>query len=194
MRVVLIRHGLTRWNEHKRIQGQTDTSLSDAGRAQVSRWRLPAQLQSQRWYVSPLRRARQTADLLGCPAACVEPRLIEMHWGAWEGASLPELRSRLGDRLRDEERRGLDFRPPGGESPRDVQHRVLRWCAELSGVAGEVVAVTHKGVIRAVYAAAVEWDMRHPPVHELQWQSGHIFRVHRDGRVSVSALNVSLRG
>ncbi|MDH3714128.1 MAG: histidine phosphatase family protein [Gammaproteobacteria bacterium] len=191
-RVAFIRHGLTRWNLQQRIQGRTDTPLSDTGRKQVGTWQLPIQLQAWSWFVSPLQRARQTAELLGGTLASVEPRLTEMHWGEWEGELSAELRARLGDAVLVNEARGLDFRPPGGESPRDVQGRVLEWCAELARNDGDVIAVTHKGVIRAVYAAASGWDMRSAPAQTMQWQCAHIFHVNRDGQVSVHALNVSL--
>jgi probable phosphoglycerate mutase len=192
-RIAFIRHGTTDWNLHKRIQGRTDTPLSNAGRQQVGAWQLPVQLRPWTWYVSPLQRARQTAELLGCTRASVEPRLSEMHWGEWEGELSAELRSRLGDTLLADEACGLDFRPPGGESPREVQERVLEWCGELSHDAGDGIAVTHKGVIRAVYAAASGWDMRAPPAQALLWQCAHIFHVDRDGQVSIDDLNVSLR-
>ncbi len=193
MRIAFLRHGPTQWNRCKRIQGRTDVPLSDAGREQVRHWRLPAQLQPRIWYVSPLRRARETAELLGCTSACIEPRLIEMHWGDWEGELPAALRARLGDRLLVNEARGLDFRPPNGESPRDVQQRVLEWCGELSDSDDEAVAVTHKGVIRAIYAAATDWDMHAPPLHTLRWECAHVFDVKRGGRVSVRALNLTLR-
>ena len=50
--------------------------------------------------------------------------------------------------MSENEAAGLDFRPAGGESPRDVQDRLLPW---LAGLRGPTVAVTHKGVIRALY-------------------------------------------
>ncbi len=193
MRVAFIRHGLTQWNRNARIQGRTDIPLNDEGREQVRGWRLPVQMQSAEWYVSPLRRARETAELLGCSAAALEPRLVEMDWGDWEGESLRALRAQLGEAMAANERRGLDFRPPGGESIRDVQERVLQWCADVAAADDDAIAVTHKGVIRAVYAAAVGWDMREPPAHALDWQCAHVFQARHDGRLSVDALNVNLR-
>ena len=69
-------------------------------------------------------RAMDTARLLGLDPK-PEPRLIEMAWGEWEGKSLEDLRAELRRRRwRRTRRRGLDFRPPGGESPRDVQERL----------------------------------------------------------------------
>ena len=73
----------------------------------------------------------ETAVLLGLNPQ-PEPRLIEMAWGAWEGRRLSELRAELGDLMRENEERGLDFRPPDGESPRDVQNRVRPLLAEIA--------------------------------------------------------------
>ena len=61
-----------------------------------------------------------------------EPRLVEMAWGEWEGRRLADLRAELGDAMIENEARGLDFRPPGGESPRDVQERLKPLLACLS--------------------------------------------------------------
>jgi probable phosphoglycerate mutase len=122
--LLLIRHGATPWNASGRMQGRADIGLSAAGRAEVARWRLPKGGQAARWLVSPLRRARETAALLGAPATLVAARLIEMDWGAWEGLSAVELRRTAAGELAREEARGLDLRPPGGESPRELMARL----------------------------------------------------------------------
>jgi probable phosphoglycerate mutase len=135
---------------------------------------------------SPLKRCVQTAALLGAPDAPREPRLIEMDWGDWEGQTIASLRERLGDEMRENEARGLDFRPPNGESPREVLLRVRTWLRE---VATPTLAVTHRGVIRAVLAQATGWDMRGRPPFKLDWSAAHVFLVH-DGEPSVERLNV----
>ena len=122
MRICLIRHGPTAWNEGGRIQGRADIALSAAGRAEVRGWRLPAGFAGARWLTSPLRRARETAALLP-GSGVVEPRLVEMDWGAWEGWRGAELRAKAPAELAANEALGLDFRPPGGESPREVGAR-----------------------------------------------------------------------
>ena len=43
----------------------------------------------------------------------------------------------------------IDLKAPGGESPREVQTRLRPLLAEFGG-GGNILAVTHKGVIRAV--------------------------------------------
>ena len=190
--LVVLRHGPTDWNEAGRIQGRSDRALSEAGRALVTRWRLPDGLESWSWFVSPLGRARETAALLGHQDATVEAALIEMHWGAWEGRQLDQLRARDPDAMADNEARGLDFRPSGGESPRDVQRRLLPWLARLAEAGRPSVAVCHKGVIRALYALASGWDLRGKAPEKLRDNCAHRFAVADSGRVTVDRLNIPL--
>jgi len=192
-RIALIRHGVTEWNEQGRIQGHTDTALSDAGRAAVRSWRLPSEIGTCSWAASPLSRARETARILGAPDdLTIEPRLAEMRWGDWEGRTLDALRAELGVAMQENESRGLDFRPPGGESPRDVQARVLTWLRERACTSGTTVAVTHKGVIRAIFALATDWDMTGKPAERLSWSAAHLFSLGSDGLPAVERLNLSL--
>ena len=145
------------------MQGRADLPLSSAGRAQVLRWRLPEAWAETRWLSSPLRRATDTAALLTDGPVDIEPRLIEMDWGAFEGRTLADLRAGMPEAMAANETRGLDFRPPGGESPREVRTRLAALIAELAAEPGDVVCVTHKGVIRAALSLATGWDMRAKP-------------------------------
>ncbi|MFQ5984175.1 MAG: histidine phosphatase family protein [Alphaproteobacteria bacterium] len=190
--LALLRHGATVWNEEGRIQGRRDGPLSQRGRAVVIAWRLPRELQGAKWFASPLLRACETARLLGVGAVAVDPRLVEMDWGRWEGRRLTELRETLGPGLAANEARGLDFRPDGGESPRDVQSRLRPWLTEVAAGARTTAAVTHKGVIRAVFALATDWDMTDKPPVRLDWASVHLFTVAGDGKPTVAQLNMSV--
>jgi probable phosphoglycerate mutase len=195
--LVLIRHGPTAWNAESRLQGQSDTPLSPEGRDAVRRWRLPAELDGGdwTWLTSPLHRARETVALLrpdAMPAARPEPALMEMRWGAWEGRLLEELRAEGGAAMRDSEARGLDFRPPGGESPRDVAARMAPLLAAVAAAGSPTVAVCHKGVIRAVYATAAGWDMTGQPPEQLRDACAHRFLLDRAGAPRVARLNIPL--
>ncbi|HET6521060.1 MAG TPA: histidine phosphatase family protein [Geminicoccaceae bacterium] len=184
--VAFIRHGLTAWSEAGRIQGRVDLPLSPAGREQVSGWRLPAALAGARWLTSPLRRARETAALLGAADATVEPGLIEAAWGAYEGWTLGQLRALDPDGMAAGEARGLDFRPPGGgESPREVRERLRRVLDGLVGTAGPVVLVCHKGVIRAALSLATGWDFLGKPPVRLAPDSALAATLHGDGRLEL---------
>lgn len=190
--VGLIRHGPTEWNDAGRIQGQTDVPLSAAGRRVVATWKLPRRLLPAQWISSPLKRALETAALMGCGDPIIEPKLMEMNWGEWEGMTLAQLRSEFGAAMGTNEARGLDFNPVGGESPRQVRRRVATWLSSVADGQQSRIAVTHKGVIRAAISLATQWDMTHSPPFPLRRDCVQIFRVNAQGTVAIYATNVSL--
>lgn len=189
--LALLRHGRTEWNAAGRLQGRQDIALSAEGQAALAGRRLPAMLADARWHVSPLRRARETAALLGCDDA-VEPALIEMDFGEFEGRRLAELRAELGADLARNEARGLDFTPPGGESPRMVQARLQPWLAAIAAEGGKHVAVSHKAVIRSVLSLAYDWPMLDKPPVKLDWTCLHLFTLDAGGRPRPRQMNLPL--
>lgn len=186
--LALIRHMPTVWNKEGRLQGQRDTPLDPDA---IPAWRLPPELAGFRFLSSPLCRARETALRLGV-APQIDRRLIEMSWGEWEGYTLPDLRDRFRGTLDELEAQGLDFRTPGGESPRDVQNRVRPLLAEIAASGAPTAAVTHKGVIRPIFALATGWDMLGKQPHRLSWSAAHLFRLDHGGHPAVERLNLPL--
>jgi broad specificity phosphatase PhoE len=190
--LALIRHGATDWSAAGLMQGRADRPLSEAGRAEVACWRLPPELDGFDWATSPLARARETASILLGREVPSETCLIEADWGAWEGKSLADLRAADAEAMRVNETRGLDFRPPGGESPRDVQARLRPWLAVLARAGRPTAAVTHKGVIRAMLGLATGWDFLGKPPARLRWDAVHLFLLAPDGAPQVERLNIPL--
>jgi len=189
----ILRHAATAWNEQRRLQGMTDTPLSPAGEASARSWRLPAPADRWRRVCSPLRRARRTAELVQPAAAlAVDSRLREMSFGIWEGCTVAELRAVHGEAFAAAERLGLDFHPPGGESPRMAMLRMGGWAAEIAAQGAPVLAVSHKAAIRALLALATGWDMTGRPPVKFDWRCLHFFAVHRDGRVTINRPNVAM--
>ena len=92
MRLILLRHGETRWNAEQRLQGQDNSELSERGVRQArqftpyARALLPAQVIS-----SDLGRTRETARIIGYPDAPSDPRLRELDMGEWTGRVKQEL-------------------------------------------------------------------------------------------------------
>lgn len=189
--LALLRHGPTAWTREHRLQGRVDMPLDQAGRETVSGWRLPSDVRDSLWVTSPLMRCVDTAALLRLDAS-VDPRLIEMDWGLWEGRTLAELRANRAQAIDAMEARGLDLQPPGGESPRAVQERLKPFLEEIARRGKPMGAVTHKGVIRALLALALGWDMREPAPVKLAWDAVHLFQFERDETPRVERLNVSI--
>lgn len=193
MIVALIRHASTAWNEQGRMQGRCDIPLSEGGRAQARAWRVPAELtRHAAWVSSPLSRAVETAEILAGRTVTRESALTEMDWGNWEGQKLDELRAIDADAYARNEACGLDFRPPGGESPREVLARLQPWLERVGASSLPVVAVTHLGVLRVMLAAATGWDMTGKPPLRLASGAAHRFAIDRRGCVTIDACNIPL--
>jgi len=189
----IMRHAPTGWNAEGRLQGSTDIPLSPAGEAAAKSWRLPAPADRWRRMCSPLQRARQTAELVQPPApVTVESRLREMSFGVWEGKSVAQLRAEGGETFAAAERLGLDFHPPGGESPRLAMARIADWAREIASSGEPLVAVSHKAAIRALLALATGWDMTGRQPVKLDWKCLHFFTAHGDGKVTLDRPNVPL--
>lgn len=191
IRLALLRHGATEWNADGRLQGRTDIPLSSAGQEQFADRCLPQAYGSRVWYCSPLQRACQTAAALGLRPVIV-PALIEMNWGDYEGHTIAELQASHGPAFAANEDRGLDLQPPGGESPRQVQARLLPWLQNLAATGHDAGAVTHKGVIRAILALAFDWPMLGKPPVKLDWRCLQEFRITDAGRPELLAANIPL--
>jgi len=193
IRLALIRHGPTDWNAEKRLQGRIDTHLSLAGRARVSGYRVPPAMMSFQRYCSPMVRAQETAQILfGDGPWATAPELTEISYGDWEGHILSDLRQELGEEMRLNEARGLDFCAPGGESPRMVQARLAPLLHRWAQAGEDVLAITHKGVIRAIYAWAAGWDMTGKIPDRLHWDAVHLFTLDAKGVPHIMQLNTPL--
>lgn len=113
------------------------------------------------WLVTPLRRARRTAEALMAlgtgrgPVPEVEPGLVEQHFGAWQGLGHDALAGDAG--AAEFWRDPAAARPPGGESFLDLAARVAEALARRSRrhAGRDVVAVCHAGPVRAALAHAL---------------------------------------
>ncbi|MDQ6716059.1 MAG: histidine phosphatase family protein [Actinomycetota bacterium] len=96
-RLVLLRHGETDWSRTGRHTGLTDVPLTDDGEVAARRaGTLLSGWTFVRVLVSPLERARRTAELAGLAGIELDARLVEWDYGGYEGLTTPEIRSRLG--------------------------------------------------------------------------------------------------
>ena len=191
--IVALRHAPTAWNRDRRLQGRTDVALDEEGVAVAARWRIEPDWAGYRILSSPLQRARMTAAILFPDAEIgVDRRLIEMDFGTWEGKRLSELRADPTEDAAAREAQGLDFKAPEGETPREVQDRIRPLLARLAELERPTVLVTHKAVIRALYASASGWTMIGKPPAKLRPHCAQLFRLGADGAPVVARMNVSL--
>lgn len=127
-RVVLLRHGVTDWNDGGRFQGHADIALNDTGRAQAAAaGEVLAGLGIARAFASDLSRADETARIVAgrCGIGiATDPRLREVDVGSWSGLTIEEA-GRLEPDFWPALREGRDFRrSAGGETATEAGRRV----------------------------------------------------------------------
>jgi probable phosphoglycerate mutase len=195
MKLALLRHGPTDWNAQKRIQGSVDTPLSAEGIALMSGLLVPEEFSMAQRYCSPKLRARQTAACLGLTDLIIDARLAEQNWGDWEGLTRGEMLARDGEDAFEKagSNRGLEFRPPKGESTGEVHARVASFFEEVGAKGQDAIAVCHAGILRAAYALATNWDLSAPYPSELDLKAVLVLNLTADGTPSLAALNLPLR-
>lgn len=159
IRLALLRHGHTEWNRAGRIQGRSDIPLDADARAGLGVLRLPPPWDRAELWSSPLSRASETARLVAGRDPRTAPELTEMNWGDWEGLKGTDLLAAPESGFRHIEDWGWDYRPPGGESPREVWARLRPW---VSALRNDAVAVCHIGIMRVLLARAHGWDFSGP--------------------------------
>ncbi len=191
----LMRHGAIETGQEKRFVGQIDLPLSPEGRKQSEQQgRFLMDIPFSQVWCSDLIRAQETAAIV-CqgrnPAIQSALELREIHLGRWEGMPMSLLREQFPDVW---QARGQDighFRPPEAESFADLQQRAVPFIRQIaSQSAGNILIVTHAGVIRVLICEVLEMPL------------SHLFRIHLDyggltlikdinGRSQVMGVNLS---
>lgn len=140
--IYLIRHGQTEKNRQHVLLGRSDVPLNETGIAQA---RAAAEslkaVRFDRVFTSPLQRAVQTARLIApYSEPVVEPRLIEMDYGPYEGADLTHLPPEILHFFSDFANHSA---PEGMEQLSSVVDRVGAFLEELRALDGNILLSAH---------------------------------------------------
>jgi len=156
LRLYLVRHGESAWNQRRVYTGQQDVPLSELGARQAAQ--LAEHLAATPFaeiYASPLQRAYDTAlPLARLQRNEITPdaRLAEIHHGAWEGNSTSEVRAQFAQEYLAWRTQPHTARMPEGESLEDVARRVQAFLQEVlvAHQEGNILIVTHDAVLRVI--------------------------------------------
>ena len=190
----LLRHGQTEHTPERRYSGRNELPLSATGRAEAEAAAVrAAQLGIEVVVSSPLRRTRQTAEIVAAELRLpveVDDDLAELDFGDLEGLTLDEalaahplaVRRFMAD---------VTVPAPGGESVADVSTRVARARRRvLDRHAGRtVLLVSHVTPIKLVLAAGL--GVTDDVVHRVFLEAASLSTVawSSDGRTSVRLVN-----
>jgi broad specificity phosphatase PhoE len=172
LELVLARHGQSHGNLDRSLG--PDTDLTDLGRQQARRlrdWLFDREYRFTALYASPLRRARQTAEIVN---ACYGlPIVLDPDLREAEVPYLDVLPLR-GMPL------GSEAPPPFVEAYEQMRERVVRATTRIltESANGQVLVVAHSGtlgtmlrIILGTHALLVRTEMT--SIHCLRWQDGH---------------------
>ncbi|XP_024390930.1 probable 2-carboxy-D-arabinitol-1-phosphatase isoform X2 [Physcomitrium patens] len=159
--VVLVRHGLSSWNEEGRVQGSSDKSvLSDVGKLQAIRVRDSlSQLDFDRCFASPITRAKTSAELIWegreKPLVYLDT-LREANLHFLEGMLNSEAREQYPELFRSWREDPLNFNVNGVYPVVELWAKAkLAWEEILSAPGERLLVVTHKSILRAMLCTAL---------------------------------------
>ena len=177
-RILALRHGESEWNASGRWQGQEDPPLTETGLLQAVAAAEQLGTFDAVW-ASTLQRAAHTAAVIaehiGVGPVQLHPGLMEAAFGPWQGLTVAEIEAGWPGYLAEQRR------PEGAEEPEAVVARAVQACNDIAMASpgGEVLVVTHAGLIRTLCHVLGHLEVRFPNL------SGTWLIVHPDGRVAI---------
>lgn len=176
-KIWLIRHGKTKGNLERRYVGRTDEELLPSTAEQLKGYDVPL---AEKVYVSPMKRCRQTAEILFSQAVQIEiPAYRECDFGDYEYCNYEELKDlppyqKFLDTLG---KSGF----PKGESRKEFQGRCLKGFEEMIALEREntkdIFMVVHGGTIMAVLDRII---LPHKDYYDWQIENGRGFIIAYD--------------
>ena len=131
-KLVLVRHGESKWNKLGLWQGWTDIDLTDNGIEQAKAvGREVRNIHFDNAYSSPLVRASKTLEeilkVLGQRDLPVieDHAITEKHYGIYAGKNKWQVKEEVGEEEFQKLRRGWDYPTPEGESMKQVYERLI---------------------------------------------------------------------
>lgn len=161
MKIYIIRHGESQGNVNGTYHGDEDYELSDKGIDQVKNLKkiLDEKIHSQdikRVLTSPLKRATQTAEILGFDEPIIKEELKERNFGIFEGLDYAYIMKEHPQEWKSWEEDWQGYVPENGESHLMVADRVFEFMDELLKQEEDSVLVTHAGIIRMIYCYVMD--------------------------------------
>lgn len=165
-KLYLVRHGETEWNKVSRIQGKTDTELSDKGinQAKLLAKRLACE-DINYVYSSSLKRALMTAEIITGRKKCgivKSDKYHEICLGPWEGMTINEIKEKYSEHFRVYREDPANFKLPGAETFLDLAERTYSAIMEIVSChkGGNILLVSHGTAIKAAIIKILGIDIK----------------------------------
>jgi len=137
LHIYLFRHGQTYFNRDKRFTGWLDSKLTPEGIRQAKK--IAEKLKNKKIDAAFQTRLSRSKDTLKavlkyhpeCKSIITNDKMIERSYGKFQGLNHTTLIAKYGKERFDKWHRAYDYPPPGGESVKMVEKRVLSFIKEL---------------------------------------------------------------
>ncbi len=185
MEMILARHGETDWNRQEVFRGRSDIALNETGIRQAGQ--LASYLETtslEAVFTSPLKRARQTADIVARHrhiSVATLPGLTDFDYGSWQGLRHQEVKEKYAGLYATWLERPHQFTAPGGESLTDVRKRALRVVRGIkASYRGRVLLASHRVVNKILICALLGlanshfWNIKQDTcgITSFRWEDG----------------------
>ena len=189
-KLILVRHGLSVYNDQNRFTGWKDVDLNEQGINEAKQAvNLLDKINFDMAFTSKLKRANDTLDLILKGIKQDIPiekdlALNERDYGDLVGQNKAEAAKEFGDEQVQIWRRSYDIPPPGGESLKDTADRVIPYLNEkilpevYSGK--NIIVSAHGNSIRAIVMALKEFTPEEILKTEIGWCEPWIFEFENE--------------
>lgn len=196
LRIMLVRHGKTFWNELGKMQGSSDIHLAPDGlhQARLLAAHCPFHT-ADAIYSSPLARAETTAIVLANKFNLhvqKVPELSEVNFGDWEGKFLREIAESDPQNFEKFFLRPDELKIPNAETFAETQTRAV---AAFEKIIAEhkhekdsnIIVVAHGAINRVILCKVLEMPLRKMWAISQFNTAVNIFRL--EGRLTVDLMN-----
>ena len=194
-KLILVRHGLSVYNDQNRFTGWKDVDLNEQGINEAKQAvSLLNKINFDMAFTSKLKRANDTLDLILKGIEQDIPiekdlALNERDYGDLVGQNKAEAAKEFGDEQVQIWRRSYDIPPPGGESLKDTADRVIPYLNEkilpevYSGK--NIIVSAHGNSIRAIVMALKEFTPEEILKTEIGWCEPWIFEFENNELINL---------
>lgn len=164
-KIILIRHGESKWNKIGKIQGQKDIELTQKGRKQAKK--LAEDLKKEKIdyiYTSDLERAYETANIISKELnkpIFLTKKLREINFGDWQGKTINQIKNKYKNQFNTWRKSPHLLSLSGAENLIKVQERSMLLLRELhkKHKNDNIILVSHGVTIKVLILSILDIDI-----------------------------------
>lgn len=195
MKIILVRHGKTIYNQENRYQGQSDVPLNREGINQARALRRKFKNEKiDIIFTSDLLRAVQTAEEIAKDRnikIIKDKRLREINYGIFEGLNVEEIKAKYAKVLQNWWDNPLKTKIPEGETVKELEKRVSQFLKDIlrKYKNKNIIVVSHSGPLRMLILKSLNFPLTIIRSIRIDNSSVSILEIDKNSRAVLTLLN-----